>query len=100
MWKYFVFAVGVLSAQDFTTDVQPIFAKRCQGCHGAAQQMAGVRFDDPDAVLKGGYSGPIVVPGKSADSKLIARITSDKKGFFMPPMGDRLSPAEIGIFRT
>jgi hypothetical protein len=97
MWKYFVFAVGVLSAQDFTRDVQPIFAKRCQGCHGPAQQMAGVRFDDPEAVLKGGYSGPIVVPGKSAESKLIARVSSDKKGFFMPPVGERLSAAEIGV---
>src|SRR3712207_5870213 len=59
---------------DFVADVQPILRKRCEGCHGAAQQISGVRFDQRDAALAGGYSGPVIVAGKSAESKLIHRV--------------------------
>lgn len=88
------------TAPDFTRDVEPLFAKRCQGCHGAAQQLSGLRLDQSEAALKGGYSGPVIIPGKSADSKLIARVTSTKKGFSMPPVGAPLTEAEVATLRT
>ena len=67
-------SVAALSAQDFVKDIQPIFRKKCVGCHGAAQQVNGLRLDDGVAALKGGYSGPAIVRGKSAESKLIERM--------------------------
>ncbi len=96
-------AVSVGFAQtpvDFTRDIRPIFEKKCQGCHGAQQQMAGLRLDDGQAALKGSYGGPVITPGKSAESKLILRVSSDKKGFQMPPGGERLSAAELGRLRS
>src|SRR5688572_26523938 len=84
-------------AQDFTKDVEPIFQKRCQGCHGAVQQMNGLRLDDGQAALRGGYSGPAILPGKSAASPLIHRVTTTEKDKMMPPAGPRLTAAEIGI---
>ena len=92
-------SVAALSAQDFLKDVQPIFRKKCIGCHGAAQQVNGLRLDDGVAVLKGGYSGPAIVKGKSAESKLIERVISSKEGFQMPPVGPRLSEAEVAMLR-
>ncbi len=92
-------SVAALSAQDFVKDIQPIFRKKCVGCHGAAQQVNGLRLDDGLAALKGGYSGPAIVKGKSAESKLIERITSSKEGFQMPPAGPRLSEAEVALLR-
>src|SRR4051794_13822286 len=88
------------SSPDFVRDVEPIFAKRCQGCHGAGQQMSGLRLDQGDAALKGGYSGAVIVPGKSAESKLIARVSSTKKGFSMPPVGTPLSETEVATLRA
>ncbi len=79
---------------DFTRDIQPIFAKRCVACHGAAQQMKDLRLDGRDSALK------VIVPGNSTGSKLIARVSSDKKGFSMPPVGAPLTPAEIAVLRT
>src|SRR5437868_12365763 len=81
---------------DFTRDVEPIFAKRCSACHGAGQQMAGLRLDEPDAALKGSKSGPVIIPGKSADSKLIKRVATRT----MPPAGDPLSAEQVAILRT
>ncbi len=80
---------------DFSRDVQPIFEARCQGCHGAQQQMAGLRLDSGDAILKGSTSGAVIQPGKSAGSKLMQRVSSRRKGFAMPPVGEPLSPEQI-----
>ena len=85
---------------DFPRDVQPIFESRCQGCHGAQQQMAGLRLDSGTAVLTGASSGPVIQPGKSAASRLIARVTSTKKGFGMPPIGEPLTASQIATLRA
>src|SRR3954454_9005400 len=82
---------------DFSADIQPILKKRCEGCHGATQQIAGVRFDQRDAALAGGYSGPVILPGKSAESKLIHRVARASGVMVMPPSGPRLTPEEIGM---
>jgi len=84
---------------EFNRDVRPIIAKKCQVCHGAQQQMNGLRLDDSEAAMRGGYTGAAIVPGASDQSKLIERITSDKPVFQMPPVGDRLSAAEIATLR-
>jgi len=87
---------GTLHAQEtFTSEVAPILKRRCIACHGAGMQTNGLRVDDGAALIKGGYSGPAVVPGKPADSKLLARLKSADKGFMMPPAGPRLTPDEI-----
>ena len=85
---------------DFSRDIEPIFARKCIACHGAAQAMNGLRLDNPEAALKGGYSGPAIVAGASADSKLIHRVASTKKDFAMPPAGAPLTAAEVGILRA
>jgi hypothetical protein len=85
---------------DFGRDVQPIFESRCQGCHGPQQQMAGLRLDSGDAALKGASDGPVIQPGKSGTSGLIERVTSSKKGFGMPPVGEPLSAAQIATLRA
>ncbi len=88
------------TAPDFRRDVEPLLAKRCSPCHNAALSQNGVRFDDREAALAGGYSGPVILPGKPEESKLIQRVTSTKNGFRMPPVGPPLTPAEIGVLRA
>src|SRR5260370_18359905 len=61
--------------------------------------MSGVRLDQKDAALKGGASGKDILPGNSAGSRLI-RLVSGLEAKVMPPMGARLTPAEIGLLRA
>lgn len=68
-------------------------------CHGAGQQIAGVRFDNGADALKGGYSGTVIEPGNAAASKLITRVTSTKDGFRMPPSGPPLNEQEVAILK-
>jgi hypothetical protein len=93
-------AVSLAHAATFPVDVQPVLAKRCVMCHGGAQQLAGVRLDNAADAMKGGYSGPIIMAGSSATSKLIERISSKKEGFRMPPSGPALSDAEVAALKA
>jgi hypothetical protein len=98
LWTLLLPLAGLaLSAQtpDFSREIAPIFTKKCQGCHGSAQQMAGLRVDDVAAMRE----RKVVVPGKGSESPLLQRIASDKPGFRMPPAGPRLSPAEVDVIR-
>ena len=95
----FLAFIGISAAQttDFTRDVEPVLKKRCQACHGAAMQQNGLRLDDGESALKGGYSGAAIMPGKSGQSRLVERISSNEKAKMMPPGGARLSAAEIAM---
>src|SRR5260370_1130128 len=61
--------------------------------------MSGVRLDQKDAALKGGASGKDILPGNSAGSRLI-RLVSGLETKVMPPIGARLTAAEIGLLRA
>jgi mono/diheme cytochrome c family protein len=86
-------------AADYAKDVAPLMKRRCAGCHGAAQANNGLRLDSAPGMLTGGYSGPAVVPGKSDASPIMERVLSNKEGVQMPPMGARLTAAEIAALR-
>ena len=62
-------------------DVFPIFQMRCVVCHGKRKQEGGLDLRTRAAALKGGHSGPAIVPGKSADSLALNRILAGQ----MPP---------------
>jgi len=87
------------SKVDFARDVQPIFAEKCFVCHGDKQQMGGLRLDRKDDAMKGGAQGAVIVPGNSADSRLIRYVAGLEKTV-MPPAGDRLTAAQIGRLRA
>jgi hypothetical protein len=85
---------------DFKRDVQPIFEQRCYECHGEKKQKSGIRLDRKSAVFKGGDSGkPGVVPGKSAESPLLQRVTSQDPDEMMPPKGEKLTDAQVALLR-
>ena len=84
---------------DYQADVKPLLAQNCYGCHGPEVQQSGLRLDLRQNALRGGDYGPVIVPGKSADSKLIRRLVDGDGGMQMPPTGP-LSPDEIGVLRA
>lgn len=83
---------------DFTRDVEPILRSNCRGCHGERQQLSGLRLDHPQAAMAGAYSGPVIKPGDSANSKLIQMVTGTGK-VRMPPAGPGLKEEQIAILR-
>jgi len=81
---------------DFSRDIQPLLAKRCLACHGPDTQESGLRLDDRSSATKGLESGTrAIVPGKAAESEILARITSTDPDLQMPPEGPRLTPGQV-----
>src|SRR6266850_406324 len=85
---------------DFSKEIKPIFEASCIKCHARGKDKGGLRIDTRDTFLKGGDSGPVVVPGKSADSLLIALVQGFDPDSVMPKKGSRLTPEQIGVLRA
>jgi hypothetical protein len=88
-----------LSAAPTYKDVSAIFAARCYGCHAAAVKMGSLNLQTWEGFQEGGSHGKIVVPGKSAESRLYLLI-SGKEMPSMPMDGSKLSPEQIETIRA
>ena len=86
----------LLHAQDragldfFEAKIRPMLVKHCYECHSAEavarNKLKGALFlDTRAATLKGGESGPAVVPGKPDESLLFTALKHES--FEMPPAG-------------
>lgn len=85
---------------EFSRDIQPLLAKRCFACHGPDTQEAGLRFDAAAFAVRQLDSGAqAIVPGDSAASEILSRISSTDPDLQMPPEGERLSDAEVTAIR-
>lgn len=87
---------------DFARDIQPIFSQTCLRCHGVERPKGGLRLDTREHALRGGERGADIVPGRSAESRLIqvvARVVPDLE---MPPpgKGTPLTPEQIALLRA
>ena len=81
---------AMINAADFTTDIHPILAKRCLGCHSGEKPRGLFRIVARDAILKGGASGEAaIVPGHSEKSPLIDYVTGHVPDSEMPPKAQR-----------
>jgi hypothetical protein len=93
-------AVAARAAQgvDFAHEVVPILRKHCGECHTGDARQGGFSLNTREDLLAGGDSGtPGLVPGESATSELVARITSDDPDDRMPSEGEPLPPEAIAI---
>lgn len=86
---------------DFKRDIEPIFVKRCSECHGPDKQKGGLRLDAKAEAMKGGKSGkPAIAPGKSSESEILRRVSTDDPDDVMPPKGARLEPSQVAALRA
>jgi hypothetical protein len=80
----------------FEKKIRPVLVTHCYSCHaGSTQARGGLRLDTKAGVQIGGTSGPIVVPGKPGESKLIEVLRYE--GPNMPP-ADPLPDAVVADF--
>lgn len=82
----------------FEKKVRPLLHSRCQSCHSVASKKSrgGLRLDSRASILKGGDSGPAVVPGQPGKSLLIQAIRHEHESLAMP-LADKLPRGEIAI---
>ena len=81
-------------AQDatlFETRIRPLLAANCFACHGEAAK-SGLRVDSREALLRGGETGPAIVPG-NPDKSTLLKAVQHADGFPHMPRGRAKLPA-------
>ena len=88
---------------DFEKEILPILRSNCLACHNVSVAESELVLETPRMILKGGVSGPAVVPGK-ADDSLLFTMSAHREEPVMPPAdNDRnarnLTPEQLGLLR-
>lgn len=92
---------GAAEVPDFVREIQPVLEEHCGDCHGADRQRGGYRLDVREIALRGGESQEAgIVPGDPQGSALLERVTSQDPDRRMPPRGERLDEATVGLLRA
>lgn len=85
---------------DFARQVEPILKSYCLGCHNEEDTQGGLLLTSRSEMLKGGKHGPALVPGKSAESRLVRMIEGSLKPK-MPPKGQPTpTNSEVSILKA
>ncbi|MEZ0267744.1 MAG: PSD1 and planctomycete cytochrome C domain-containing protein [Phycisphaerae bacterium] len=80
----------------FEAKIRPVLIEQCYSCHShqAKKLKAELYMDSREGLLKGGESGPAIVPGDPAKSRLIEAVSYKNVDLLMPPK-DKLPEGQI-----
>jgi hypothetical protein len=83
----------------FETKIRPILVQNCYKCHSAKAKKlkAGLYLDRKAGWEQGGENGPVIVPGKPEESRLITAIRYKDNELRMPP-NSKLSKKMLADF--
>ncbi len=82
---------------DFAHEIVPLLKQQCGKCHAGTQKKGGFSINLRESLLAGGESGVAVIAGKSQQSELYQRITSQDDATRMPPEGDPLTAVQVDL---
>jgi hypothetical protein len=89
------------SPELFDASIAPILSAKCVSCHQPGNSKGGLDITTREGMLRGGDSGPAIVPGKPDESPIYARtIPHDGEAPEMPEKGTPLSESESEALRT
>lgn len=85
----------------FETQIQPLLEQRCFECHSHASGKAkgGLVLDSKAGWQTGGDSGPALVPGDVAHSRLLRAVRREEEDLQMPPK-EKLSDGEVKLLEA
>ena len=90
-------------ADEFESKIRPILVEHCAKCHSrsAAKLKGDLSLDGRDMMLRGGATGPALVPGDPDGSLLVKAIRYGDSELRMPPKqklpGEAIAAIELWI---
>lgn len=86
---------GPEALEFFEKRIRPVLSEQCYKCHSSTSEKlkGGLMLDSREALLKGGDTGPSVVPGNLEKSLLVSAIRWSDPDLQMPPK-HKLEPAQ------
>jgi WD40 repeat protein len=90
-------------AVNFDKDILPLLRRSCLACHSASERQGDLVLESPEAMRKGGDSGPALQPGRGSES-LLLKLAAHQIDPVMPPVGNdvnapALTSEELGLLR-
>lgn len=85
---------------DFEKEVAPILAAKCANCHNEERSSGGLKLDSFAGLEAGGTNKPLVTPGQSARSLLVARLTANGPARMPKAPQPALSATEIAAITS
>ncbi|MBL9169965.1 MAG: hypothetical protein JNN07_19680 [Verrucomicrobiales bacterium] len=88
---------------DFEKEILPLLRNNCLACHNRTKAKADLVLETPADILKGGESGPAVIPKKGAES-LLLKVSAHQEKPFMPPKDNKVEavdfePEQLGLIK-
>jgi len=88
---------------DFAGEIYPFLKANCLSCHNSTKAKAELILESPQAMIKGGDSGPALVVG-DADASLIFTTATHSEEPVMPPPNNKakakdLSPQQLALLK-
>lgn len=80
--------------------VEPLLDKACLKCHAGVMQQGGLDLRSLDTILRGGGSGPAIIPGKPAESRILNYISPKAESRMPPSPKAPLTPKEMAVLKT
>jgi mono/diheme cytochrome c family protein len=107
----FLFAIGSMGSRaadapaiNFQRQIRPLLSDNCFQCHGPDPQtrMADLRLDLREGAFGTRPNGTPIVPGDTAKSLVVQRITQPDAALRMPPLASHkeLTQDQIALIRT
>src|SRR5436190_21240391 len=94
---------SVTEPVDFSSQIRPLISSKCFSCHGPdeSSRKAKLRLDLRDEAIKDHKGTRAIVPGDTASSEMVRRITATDPDDIMPPpkTGRTLSALEIELIK-
>ena len=89
---------------DYYRDVYPFLKANCISCHNKTTTKADLNMETPELMIKGGESGPSIIPGNGAES-LLVMASLHTKDMEMPPPNNKsgavnLIPEQIATLKS
>ncbi|MDZ4288429.1 MAG: PSD1 and planctomycete cytochrome C domain-containing protein [Prosthecobacter sp.] len=82
----------------FEAKIRPVLTAECYDCHHVQKSRGGLALDHRPGWLKGGDSGPAIVPGDPEASLLMHTIRHEDPDLKMPAKAPKLSDQVIADF--
>jgi len=85
--------------------IAPILSEHCLDCHAAQDPEANLVMETFETLMKGGESGPAIVPGSSSESLLVKMVEGavekgGKKKIMPPGKRAKLTPEQIADLKA
>ena len=84
---------------NFQDDIVPVFEQSCNSCHNPDRARGGLDLTSINAILAGGSSGEVSLPG-DPDGSLLYLLPARLQEPHMPPRGEKIEKSQLLLIKN